>query len=55
MKGGENVGNRTVKNYSISTELYLALKKYSDESKIPMSRLIDMGIELILRERGQYE
>lgn len=37
---------------AIDINLYNALKKYSDETKIPVSKLLDMGIEMLLKKRG---
>ena len=33
---------------SIDKELYTKLKKLSEETSIPMSKLLDKGIELVL-------
>lgn len=43
---------RTKKLFNIDSKLYQELKKMSEETKIPMSRLIDMGIELLKKKRG---
>jgi predicted DNA-binding protein len=42
--------NRTPISNAVNTELYEQLKKLSKETMIPMSRLLDRGIELVLEE-----
>lgn len=42
--------NRTKPGLAIDTQLYNELKKLSEETKIPMSKLLDAAIELILNK-----
>lgn len=49
-----NLGNQQLKNRkpvgsAIDKDLYNALKDYSKETKIPMSKLLDTAIELLLK------
>lgn len=34
----------------LNEELFLKLKELSNETKIPMTKLLDRGIELVLKE-----
>ena len=43
---------RTAISNSVNTELLLKLKQLSNESMIPMSKLLDKAIELVLKEYG---
>lgn len=47
---GDNRGlkNRTAISTAIDKELYEKLKQYSDESGIPLSKLFDKSIRLLL-------
>lgn len=40
--------NRTAISTAIDKELYEKLKKYSDETSIPISKLFDKAIEMFL-------
>lgn len=44
--------HRTRISNSISTELYNKLKKLSEETRIPMSRLLDEAIEDLLKKHS---
>ena len=41
--------NRTVPNNAIDTELLNKLKAYSKETSVPVSKLLDKAIELLLK------
>ncbi|TCU72830.1 ribbon-helix-helix protein [Tissierella praeacuta] len=45
--------NRTPISNAVDTKLYEQLKALSEETMIPMSRLLDKGIELVLKEYGK--
>lgn len=42
--------NRTPISNAVDTKLYEQLKQLSKQTMIPMSRLLDRGIELVLKE-----
>lgn len=42
--------NRTPISNAVETKLYEQLKELSKETMIPISKLLDRGIELVLRE-----
>lgn len=42
--------NRTPISNAVETELYEKLKQLSENTMIPISRLLDRGIELVLKE-----
>lgn len=42
--------NRTPISNAVDTKLYEQLKQLSKDTMIPMSRLLDRGIELVLQE-----
>jgi len=42
--------NRTPISNAVETELYEQLKQLSQDTMIPMSKLLDRGIELVLKE-----
>lgn len=44
---------RIIRTFSIDLELFKELKKYSEENKIPMSQLLDKGIEFAIREEKE--
>ncbi|MGG0308305.1 ribbon-helix-helix domain-containing protein [Priestia megaterium] len=50
----EKRGLKTRKPLSnaVKIELYERLKQLSDESKVPMSKLLDEAIEDLLKKRG---
>ena len=50
--GNRNLKTRTAIGSAIDIDLYNKLKDYSSETKIPISRLLDMAIELLLEKRG---
>ena len=50
--GNRNLKTRTAISNAVNTELLNKLKDYSKESKIPMSKLLDEAIELLLEKRG---
>ena len=45
--------NRTPISNAVDTKLYEQLKALSGETMIPMSKLLDKGIELVLKEYGK--
>ena len=45
--GNPNLKNRVIPNSAVNKELYNWLRKYSKESKIPISKLLDKAIELL--------
>ena len=50
--GNRNLKTRTAIGSAVDIDLYNKLKDYSSETKIPISRLLDMAIELLLKEKG---
>ena len=44
--------NRKPLSNAVKTELYEGLKNLSDETKVPMSRLLDEAIEDLLQKRN---
>lgn len=44
---------RTPISNAVNTKLYEQLKHLSEETMIPISKLLDRGIELVLREYGK--
>ena len=46
--------NRTPIGSAIKTELYNSLKEYSENSKIPMSKLLDEAIEEFLKNKKTF-
>jgi len=47
---GRGLKNRTPISNAVKTELYDELKQLSEQTMIPLSRLLDRGIELVLKE-----
>ena len=45
--------NRTAISTAIETSLYQQLKKYSEETSIPISKLFDKAIEAFLKSVGR--
>lgn len=45
--------NRTRISNAIDTKLYEELKAYSDETDIPMSKLLDKSIKLLLESTNK--
>lgn len=44
--------NRTQFTSTLKNELYVDLKKLSDSTSIPISKILDMAVENILKEHG---
>jgi hypothetical protein len=42
--------NRTPISNAVDTQLFFKLKELSEQTMIPMSKLLDKGIELVLKE-----
>ena len=49
-KNKRGLKNRTPISNAVYTKLYEQLKKLSDDTMIPISRLLDRAIELVLDE-----
>lgn len=49
-KNKRGLKNRTPISNAVDTKLYEQLKKLSDDTMIPISRLLDRAIELVLDE-----
>ncbi|MFA6867426.1 MAG: ribbon-helix-helix domain-containing protein [Clostridia bacterium] len=47
--GNPNLKNRVIPNSAIDKELYSKLKEYSKETSIPISKLLDKAIEMLLK------
>jgi len=45
--------NRTAISNAVDTMLYNKLKELSEETMIPMSKLLDKAIELVLKKYGK--
>lgn len=45
--------NRTAISNAVDTALYNKLKELSEETMIPVSKLLDKAIELVLKEYGK--
>lgn len=50
MSNNRGLKNRKAFSNSIKTELYKGLKELSDETKIPMSKLLDEAIKDLLEK-----
>ena len=50
--GNKVLKTRTAISNAVNTKLLNKLKDYSKQSKIPMSKLLDEAIELLLEKRG---
>ena len=48
--GNPNLKNRIVPNSAVDKELYNKLKDLSKETGVPISRLLDKAIKLLLKE-----
>ncbi len=48
MKKNRGLINRTAISNAVDTKLWEELKKYSEETSIPISKLLDKSIELFL-------
>lgn len=44
--------NRTQFTSTLKNELYIDLKELSDKTSIPISKILDMAVENILKEYG---
>lgn len=42
--------NRTQFTSTLKNDLYIQLKELSDRTSVPISRLLDMGVEKVLEE-----
>ena len=49
MKKNRGLTTRTAISNAVDTKLYEQLKQYSEETSIPMSKLLDKSIELFLK------
>ncbi len=45
--------NRTAISNAVDATLYSKLKELSEETMIPVSKLLDKAIELVLKEHGK--
>ena len=52
-KDNRGLKTRTPISNAVKTELYEQLKELSKETMIPMSRLLDRGIELVIKEHSK--
>ncbi|MBM6649004.1 ribbon-helix-helix domain-containing protein [Bacillus sp. RIT 809] len=52
MSGKRGLKNRKPLSNAVKTELYEALKELSDQTKVPISKLLDEAIEDLLKKRG---
>lgn len=52
MNKNRGLKTRTAISNAVNTELLDKLKKLSSETSIPMSKLLDKAIELVLKEYG---
>lgn len=52
MENKKRLKNRTPLNNAVRNELYESLKKLSDETMIPMSKLLDEALEDLLKKRN---
>lgn len=48
MSDNRGLKNRTAISTAIDKELYARLKEYSNETKIPLSKLFDMALSMFL-------
>lgn len=51
--GNPNLKNRVIPNSAVNKELYGKLKALSKETKVPISKLLDKAIELLLNESAK--
>ena len=49
MKKNRGLTNRTAISNAVETKLWEQLKQYSEETGIPMSKLLDKSIDLFLK------
>lgn len=50
--GNQQLKNRTTIGSAVNKELYNKLKKLSLDTSIPISKLLDKAIELVLKDYG---
>ena len=53
MGGNRNLKNRTAISTAIDNEVYNKVKEYSDETSIPISKIIDKALEMYLKTVGK--
>lgn len=53
MSDNRGLKNRIAISNAIDKELYLKLKAYSEETSIPMSKLLDKAISMFLESIGR--
>lgn len=53
MGGNRNLKNRTAISTAIDNEIYKRTKEYSDETSIPISKIIDKALEMYLKTVGK--
>lgn len=53
MSDNRGLKNRIAISNAIDKELYLKLKAYSEETSIPMSKLLDKSISMFLESIGR--
>jgi predicted DNA-binding ribbon-helix-helix protein len=51
LQGNRGLVNRKATSISIEKTLFNEFKRLADETKVPMSRLMDEAIELLLEKR----
>jgi len=51
--GNPNLKNRVIPNSAIDKELYDKLKALSKETGVPISKLLDKAIELLLNQKDK--
>jgi len=54
-KGNRGLKNRVAISNAIDRELYAKLKAYSDETGIPLSRLLDKAIAMFLKSLDEKD
>lgn len=53
MQENRGLKNRTAISNAIDKELYSRLKSYSEETSIPISKLLDKAIDMYLKSVGK--
>ena len=53
MKENRGLKNRIAISNAVDKELYSRLKSYSEETSIPISKLLDKAIDMYLRSVGK--
>lgn len=51
--GNPGLKNRVIPNSAVNKELYEKLKALSKETGVPISKLLDKAIELLLKESAK--